>query len=153
MRHLGDIKKLNGFDIPPVDAVTGGSPCQDLSIAGRRAGLDGERSGLFLEQCRLVREMREKDVSERLRSGRTDEPIRPRYMVWENVRGAFSSNGGRDFQRVLTEIVRIADPEIPDVPLPEGGAMAKIRIPLFGDGNVECGMEDARCSILGSPPA
>lgn len=121
MLHLGDITKIDGHNIPIVDVVTGGSPCQDLSVAGLRAGLDGERSSLFLEQCRVVREMRERDVSDRLQSGRADEPIRPRYMVWENVQGAFTSNNGRDFQKVLTEIVHIADPTAPDVPMPDRG--------------------------------
>ena len=117
MKHYGDITKISGYDLPVVDVITGGSPCQDLSIAGKRAGLEGERSGLFMEQIRIVKEMREHDRA----TGRTDEYIRPRYMVWENVPGAFSSNKGKDFQAVLTEIVRIAEPEAPDVPLPEKG--------------------------------
>ena len=121
MMHLGDIRNINGYDIPLVDVITGGSPCQDLSVAGKRAGLDGERSGLFMEQIRVVKEMREHDRS----TGRTDEHIRPRYMVWENVPGAFSSNQGRDFQAVLSEIVKIAEPDAPDVPLPEKGRWSK----------------------------
>lgn len=112
MKHYGDITKLSGYELPIVDVITGGSPCQDLSIAGKRAGLDGERSGLFMEQIRIVKEMRE-------HSGRTDKFIRPRFMVWENVPGAFSSNEGKDFQAVLTEIVRIVEPDAPDVPLPK----------------------------------
>ena len=103
VKHLGDITKLNGAEIPVVDCITGGSPCQDLSVAGKRAGLDGERSGLFMEQIRIVKEMRKKEME----NGRTAELVRPRWMVWENVPGAFSSNGGKDFQAVLTEIVRI----------------------------------------------
>ena len=90
MKHLGDITKLNGAEIPVVDVITGGSPCQDLSVAGKRAGLDGERSGLFMDQVRIVKEMRAHDRA----TGRTGIFIRPRYMVWENVPGAFSSNGG-----------------------------------------------------------
>ena len=121
MKHYGDITKLSGYDLPIVDVITGGSPCQDLSVAGKRAGLDGERSGLFMEQIRIVKEMRQHDRE----SGRSDEFIRPRYMVWENVPGAFSSNKGKDFQAVLTEIVRIAEPESPYVPMPEGGAWTK----------------------------
>ena len=117
MKHLGDITKIHGWDIEPVDCITGGSPCQDLSVAGKRAGLIGERSGLFMEQIRIVKEMREHDRQ----SGRSDEFLRPRFMVWENVPGAFSSNKGADFQAVLTEIVRIVEPEAPDVPMPEGG--------------------------------
>ena len=81
MAQLGDITMLNGTVVPPVDIVTGGSPCQDLSIAGARAGLVGERSGLFLEQIRLIREMREVDQHRE----RSTEFIRPRFMVWENV--------------------------------------------------------------------
>ena len=115
MKHYGDITKLSGWDLPIVDVITGGSPCQDLSVAGKRAGLEGERSGLFMEQIRIVKEMRERDE---LDNGRDGAFIRPRYMVWENVPGAFSSAGGKDFQAVLTEIVRIVCPEAPDVPLP-----------------------------------
>ena len=121
MKHLGDITKLNGAEIPVVDCITGGSPCQDLSVAGKRAGLDGERSGLFMEQIRIVKEMRKKEME----NGRTAELVRPRWMVWENVPGAFSSNGGKDFQAVLTEIVRIVNPECPDVPMPENGRWSK----------------------------
>ena len=83
MIHLGDITKINGYEVPIVDCVIGGSPCQDLSIAGKRAGLAGERSGLYIEQIRLIKEMREQDV--RRNNGRADCPVRPRYMVWENV--------------------------------------------------------------------
>ena len=119
MKHYGDITKLSGWDLPIVDVITGGSPCQDLSVAGNRAGLDGERSGLFLEQVRIVKEMREHDRA----TGRSDEYIRPRFMVWENVPGALSSGKpkGADFQIVLTEIARIANPEAPDVPMPDRG--------------------------------
>ena len=117
MKHLGDIKKIKGNEIPKVDIITGGSPCQDLSVAGARAGLDGDRSGLFREFIRVVKEMREDDKN----NGRTDWAVRPRYLVWENVPGAFSSNKSKDFQAVLTEIVRIEEPNAPDVPLPEKG--------------------------------
>jgi len=94
---------------------------QDLSVAGKRAGLDGERSGLFMEQIRIVKEMREHDSL----SGRPIQLIRPRYCVWENVPGAFSSNEGKDFQAVLTEFVKVADPEAPDVPMPDRGGWPK----------------------------
>ena len=120
MKHYGDITKLSGYDLPIVDVITGGSPCQDLSIAGGRAGLAGERSGLFMEQIRIVKEMRDND---RRSNGRTGQFIRPRFMVWENVPGTFSSNGGRDFQAVLTEIVKVADPNAPTVPLFGGGGV------------------------------
>ena len=118
MIHLGDITKLHGYDIPPVDCITGGSPCQDLSLAGKRAGLAGERSGLFMEQIRIVKEMRDAT-----RGTSSVSRVRPRYMVWENVAGAFSSGNprGADFQAVLTEIVRVVEPNAPDVPMPEGG--------------------------------
>lgn len=117
MLHLGDITKINGGSAPAVDVVIGGSPCQDLSIAGKRAGLAGARSGLYMEQIRVIKEMREHDK----RMGRTGELIRPRYMVWENVPGAFSSNGGKDFAAVLEEAIRIAEPEAPDIEVPEKG--------------------------------
>lgn len=115
MKHYGDITKISGYEVPIVDIITGGSPCQDLSIAGQRSGLSGERSGLFMEQLRIVKEMRKKEIE----NGKTADTIRPRYMVWENVPGAFSSNKGKDFQTVLTEIVKIVCPSCPDVPLPD----------------------------------
>lgn len=121
MVHLGDITKISGYEIEPVDVITGGSPCQDLSIAGNRKGLAGERSGLFMEQIRIIKEMREADR----KRGRSGEFVRCRYAVWENVGGAFSSNKGRDFQAVLTEFVRVAEPDAPDVPIPEKGKWPK----------------------------
>ena len=107
MAHKGDITKLSGKLLFPVDIICGGSPCQDLSVAGARAGLAGARSGLFMEQVRLVKEMRN---AERER-GRTGVQIRPRYMAWENVPGAFSSGSpkGEDFRIVLEEILRVYD--------------------------------------------
>ena len=117
MVHLGDICKINGAEIEPVWCITGGSPCQDLSIAGKRAGLAGARSGLFMEQVRIVKEMREADK----RNGRTGDMVRPRYLVWENVVGAFSSNKGKDFAAVLEEIIKIAEPEAPGIEVPEKG--------------------------------
>lgn len=117
MIHLGDITKINGAAAPVVDCIIGGSPCQDLSIAGKRAGLAGDRSGLYMEQIRVIREMREHDRA----NGRSGEFIRPRYMVWENVSGAFSSNHGKDFAAVLEEAVRVIEPEAPPVPVPEKG--------------------------------
>lgn len=117
MVHLGDICKINGAEIEPVWCITGGSPCQDLSIAGKRAGLAGARSGLFMEQVRIVKEMREADK----RNGRTGDMVRPRYLVWENVVGAFSSNKGKDFAAVLEEIIKIVEPETPGIEVPEKG--------------------------------
>lgn len=116
MKHLGDITKINGSEVPPVDVIIGGSPCQDLSVAGKRAGLAGERSGLFMEQIRIIKEMRSADEQ---RNGTAH--VRPRYMVWENVPGAFSSNKGQDFRAVLEETARIVEKELPDIPVPEGG--------------------------------
>jgi hypothetical protein len=105
--HGGDITMLKGAELPSVDVVCGGSPGQDLSVAGKRAGLQGERSGLFMEQVRIVKEMRAHDA----RIKGTDDPVRlrPRYMVWENVPGAFSSADGEDFRTVLEETCRIVD--------------------------------------------
>ena len=105
MAHKGDITKLNGRLLLPVDIICGGSPCQDLSVAGARAGLSGARSGLFMEQIRIIKEMR---TAERER-GRTGADIRPRWMCWENVPGAFSSGSpkGEDFRIVLEEIIRM----------------------------------------------
>ena len=105
MIHVGDITKLNGAELPPVDIICGGSPCQDLSVAGARAGLSGSRSGLFMEQVRVVKEMRNAEISR----GRTGLSVRPRYLCWENVPGAFSSGRpkGEDFRIVLEEIIRI----------------------------------------------
>ena len=117
MQHLGDITKLDGATIEPVWCVTGGSPCQDLSIAGKRAGLAGARSGLFMEQIRVIKEMREHDKQ----LGWAGELIRPRYMVWENVPGALSSNKGRDFAAVLEETIRIVEPEAPGIEVPAKG--------------------------------
>lgn len=113
MKHLGDINKLNGADLEPVTIIAGGSPCQDMSIAGKREGLDGSRSNLFREQIRIVKEMRESDRA----AGRTGKQIRPRYMVWENVPGAYSSNKGEDFRCVLEEICQISEGNV-SIPRP-----------------------------------
>ena len=120
MKHLGDVTKINGADIEPVDIITFGSPCQDLSVAGKRAGLKHEsngddettRSGLFMEAIRIIKEMR----------GATNG-IYPRFAVWENVVGAFSSNGGEDFRIVLEEFTKIVEPKA-EVPAPEKGRWA-----------------------------
>jgi DNA (cytosine-5)-methyltransferase 1 len=111
MKHYGDITKINGANVPLVDIICGGSPCQDLSVAGKRAGLAGERSGLFMEQIRIIKEMRCKSVNElRMFGAAIDRRrIRPRFMVWENVVGALSSNNGEDFRAVIEETAKIAD--------------------------------------------
>lgn len=99
MKHLGDITQIKGYEIEPVDCITFGSPCQDLSIAGDRAGLAGERSGLFMEAVRIIREMRCNTFGSH-----------PTFAVWENVPGAFSSNKGEDFRAVLEELAHIKCP-------------------------------------------
>lgn len=134
-KHLGDITKLNGAEIPVVDCITGGSPCQDLSVAGKRAGMKHEshgdeettRSGLFMDQIRIVKEMRANEM----RAGRTGESVRPRYMVWENVPGAFSSGQpkGADFAVVIEEIIKAAEPGA-CVCVCTGRRMEKIRMLL-----------------------
>lgn len=106
MKHYGDISKLDGASLPPVDIITFGSPCQDMSIAGKRSGLEGKRSSLFYEAVRVIKEMR----------CSTDGKY-PRFIVWENVPGAFSSNGGEDFKAVLESICQIKDERI-SVPRP-----------------------------------
>lgn len=115
MKHLGDISKVNGAEIEPVDIITFGSPCQDLSVAGKRAGLKHEangdeettRSGLFMEEVRIIKEMR-----------RATNGLYPTFAVWENVPGAFSSNRGEDFRTVLEELIKIVEPRavMPAVP-------------------------------------
>ena len=129
MLHLGDITKISGYTAPITDCVVGGSPCQDLSVAGKRAGLEGERSGLFMEQIRIIKEMREQDVRN---TGRSDDAIRPRYMVWENVPGAFSSNKGEDFRIVLEETARVKDKDA-SIPMPDKGKWTNAGC-ILGDG-------------------
>lgn len=123
MKHLGNIQNINGAEIEPVDVITGGSPCQDLSLAGKRAGLiEGSRSNLFFEYMRIVKEMREA----------TDGRY-PRFIVWENVFGAFSSNKGEDFKAVLDSIIKIKNQKAPEVPMPAQGRWPYADI-LMGDG-------------------
>ena len=106
VKHLGDIKEIKGYEIEPVDIITFGSPCQDLSIAGKRDGLEGKSSNLFFEAIRIIKEMRWKTNGEK-----------PRYILWENVPGAFSSNRGEDFRAVLEKIARIKDENL-SIPKP-----------------------------------
>lgn len=117
MIHLGDITKIDGKRIEPVDVIVGGSPCQDLSLAGKRAGLAGERSGLFMEQIRLTKELRQQDAER----GKPAHLCRPRYFIWENVPGAFSSKKGEDFAAVLEEVIQVIEPKAPSVSVPEKG--------------------------------
>ena len=114
MIHLGDITKIHGDQIEPVYCITFGSPCQDLSIAGRRAGLAGERSGLFMEAVRIIKEMR-----------RATHGSYPVVVIWENVPGAFSSNGGEDFRAVLEELARVEQPDASIPRPPRGGRWSK----------------------------
>lgn len=118
MKHLGDVSKVKGGEIEPVDIITFGSPCQDMSIAGKRAGVkhadmgDDEttRSGLFLEAIRIIKEMRE-----------ATNGVYPRYAIWENVPGAFSSNRGEDFRTVLEEFIRVTEPNAVMPAVPQAG--------------------------------
>lgn len=114
MIHLGDITKIHGDEIEPVDCITFGSPCQDLSIAGRRAGLAGERSGLFMEAVRIIKEMRS-----------STNGLCPTFAIWENVPGAFSSNNGEDFRAVLEELARVEQPNAVIPRPPRGGRWSK----------------------------
>ncbi|PWL71021.1 MAG: hypothetical protein DBY27_03085 [Clostridiaceae bacterium] len=109
MKHLGDITQISGKRVEPVDCITFGSPCQDLSIAGKRAGLAGERSGLFMEAVRIIKEMRS-----------ATNGVCPAFAVWENVPGTFSSHKGEDFRAVLEELAKIECPWAA-IPGPPGG--------------------------------
>ena len=109
MKHYGDVSALDGGKIEPVDVITFGSPCQNLSLAGNRSGLDGEKSSLFFEAVRVIKEMRSETNGQY-----------PRWIVWENVPGAFSSNKGRDFKAVLDAVCSVKD-ETAFVPEPANG--------------------------------
>ena len=128
MKHYGDVSKVNGAEVEPVDIITFGSPCQDMSIAGKRAGLKHEskgddettRSGLFMEAIRIIKEMR------KATNGKY-----PRFAIWENVTGAFSSNKGEDFRVVLEELIRIKEPSAVMPPVPRGGGVELRRLLLW----------------------
>lgn len=128
MLHVGDITKLNGATLPPVDVICGGSPCQDLSVAGQRRGLAGERSGLFMEQTRIAKEMRKSDEQR----GIPAHLVRPRYLCWENVPGAFSSAEGEDFRAVIEEIIRIKYSTY-HVPRPDTGSWQSAGAAILGN--------------------
>ena len=118
MRHLGNVSEISGAEAEPVDIITFGSPCQDMSIAGKRAGIKHEglgdkettRSGLFMEAVRIIKEMRKKTHG-----------MHPAFAVWENVPGAFSSNKGEDFRLVLETLIRIVEPSAVMPQVPQGG--------------------------------
>ena len=125
--QLGDVTKLDGACIPPVDIVTASSPCQDLSVAGKREGLKGERSGLFINAINIVRRMRMST------GGR-----QPRFFIWENVPGAFSSNGGNDFRAVLEAIAET------DIPMPENNKWANTGLVQCDDSEIAWTVLDAQ---------
>ena len=133
IKQYGDIKQIFGDKLESVDLIVGGSPCQDLSVAGYRAGLDGERSGLFMEMIRIIKEMRNKTNGEK-----------PKFGLWENVPGAFSSNTGRDFSAVLGEFSRIIEPQAPDVPVPEEGWPDSGILLVGGGGSIAWRTHDAQ---------
>ena len=123
MIHLGDITKIHGNQIEPVHCIIFGSPCQDLSMAGLRLGFGGDRSVLFVDAVRIIGEMR-----------RATNGMYPTFAVWENVPGAFSSNGGEDFRTVLEKLARVAQPDA-SIPRPsEGGRRWKHAGAIAGDG-------------------
>jgi DNA (cytosine-5)-methyltransferase 1 len=121
MKHYGDVSKINGADLEPVDIITFGSPCTDMSVAGKRAGLDGQQSVLFYQAIRIVKEMR------CATNGKY-----PRWICWENVFGAFSSSGGADFKAVLEAVIGVVQPET-EMPAPAGGKWPYADI-YMGDG-------------------
>ena len=133
VQHYGDVSTLNGAELPPVDIITLGSPCQDLSIAGKRAGIhDGDRSNLFFQAIRIIKEMRDAT------NGRY-----PRYCVWENVPGAFSSNGGNDFKAVLEAVIGVKEEGI-EVPSPENHRWPKSDVYLGNGWSVAYRVFDAQ---------
>lgn len=139
MEHYGNICDMDGAKLQPVDIIVGGSPCQDMSVAGKRAGLDGERSGLFREQIRIIKEMREAT------NGKY-----PRFMVWENVPGAFSSNKGEDFKCVLEETAQIKAATF-SVPLPEKGKWSTAGLIVDEENNFSIGWRVLDAQYWGVP--
>lgn len=133
MKHLGSVTDICGGNIEPVDIITFGSPCQDLSIAGKRAGLDGNRSGLFRQAIRIILEMLQATGWKY-----------PRFVIWENVPGALSSNGGKDFETVLNELLRLTGTDQFVRQRGKWGGLRRVR---------SCGLPTCQCAILGSAPA
>ena len=133
MKHLGDISKIKGANIAPVDIITFGSPCQDLSVAGKQAGLAGNRSGLFRDAVRIIKEMRD-----------ATDGKQPRFAVWENVPGAFSSNKGADFQTVLQDLCQITEPQAPAIAIPKAGWPSAGQLTDVGGGSVAWRTIDAQ---------
>lgn len=140
MKHLGSVTEIDGANVEPVDIITFGSPCQDLSVAGKQAGLqDGTRSNLFFEAIRIIKEMRH-----------ATNNLSPRIAIWENVPGAFSSNKGEDFRAVLQAFAQVSNPtaDVPQPPKNKWGGGRSHR-----GKRMEPGLENSRRAILGSPPA
>lgn len=127
VRHLGDVREIGGGEVEPVDILTMGSPCQDLSIAGKRKGLAGERSGLFMEGIRIANEMRSKTNGEY-----------PKYVIWENVTGAFSSNKRMDFKAVLEAFTET------EIPIPKSGKWAESGMVRSGKCDIQWRVLDAQ---------
>ena len=132
MIQYGDIRDLSGYTLEPVDLIVGGSPCQNLSQAGNRKGLEGSESGLFFEMIRIIRGMRKKT-----------DGLYPRYILWENVPGAFTSNDGQDFSVVLGEFARLIEPKSPNVPVPSSG-WKQSGVLLVGNGQIAYRTHDAQ---------
>lgn len=133
MKHLGDVTGVHGYQVEPVDIITFGSPCQDLSVAGKQAGIhEGERSSLFFEAIRIIKEMRDATSNQF-----------PRFAVWENVPGAFSSNKGKDFLAVLQAFCEISDPNA-FVPVPSKGRLEHSGTIVGGDWSIAWRLYDAQ---------
>ena len=153
MRYLGDVCKINGTEIEKVDCITFGAPCQDLSVAGKRAGMKHEdmgddettRSGLFYEAVRIIKEMREDDIND----GRATDSARPRYAVYENVPGALSSNKGEDFRCVLEALAQVIQEDV-CIPRFEGGVATQRK--HHPGQRIDC-LETTRCTVLRSATA
>lgn len=132
VKHYGDVSAMSGAKVEPVDIITFGSPCQDMSLAGKREGLDGERSGLFHQVIRIIQEMREATNGEY-----------PKYAVWENVKGCLSSNKGEDFRRVIEEFCKIKESDI-SVPRPEKGRWQNAGLVMADDYSIGWRLFDAQ---------